>query len=629
LAWENRALKEFPNDREILEKKVGTCETLKRYGEAATTAERLVRMAPSNQVYRQQVAEYYILSGRQNMRDQEYDSALANFDKVLIYQPNNYLAISYAADILAQQKKYDEALDMIDQGLNNNPDDENLMLKRTVVLQDAGLLEEATKQADVLYTNNPENERYKNLVVDVKTAYGKNLMAVEDYDGAREVYREILAVQPTNSDALNGMINLESGTQHFDSALYYANRALEPDPTNRDLLLKKSSVYESQKKYIDAYAITGLLMKRYPYNSKIKQAYIIQVLASGAEYNKQEKYDSALVEFYKVLAVNPRDSNALNYASNILLEKNLNDSALATANRASRYYPNSEMFIFKRAVILEKMKEYEQASLAADSVVAINPTLRNIDFADALKARALKNQLGFMFLYTMFDSASNLTRANIATIQYMRYTKWGSIGGRFNLAGRSQGTGVQGDFDINYNHSLKWTSYGNAAISNDIVFPSLKLGYSLYYNYKKTYTHEAGLRYLRFNNLDIGSASLVLASTRYLGDFWATLRYYGTVQTGNSTLYHSLQLSLRQYLTAGTEYVTASAGFGSTPDEFSRNFQLTENLGITTYNFGMGYHRIFRYRNTFSITGTWYNQKLNSGFYRNQYDLFFMFLRKF
>ncbi|TAE86700.1 MAG: YaiO family outer membrane beta-barrel protein [Bacteroidetes bacterium] len=629
LAWENRALKELPNDREILEKKVGTCETLKRYGEAAATSERLVRMSPSNQVYRQQTVEYYLLSGRQNMKEQEYDSALANFDKALYYNPNNYLAISYAADILAQQKKYDEALDMIDKGLNDNPDDENLMFKRTIVLEQAGLLEEASKQADALYQAKPNNKRYENLAVDVKTAYGKSLMSIEDYDGAREVYREILYIQPNNIDALNGMINLESGTQRYDSALYYANRALEPDPNNRDLLLKKSSVYESQKKYTEAYSITYDLMKRYPYNGKIKQAYIIQVLASGAEFNKREKYDSALYEFNKVLAISPRDSNALNYAANIYLEKNQDDSALALTNKALKYYPGSEQFTFKRAIILEKMKRYPEASLAADSVVAINPTIRNVDFADALKAKALKNSLGFMFLYSMFDSASNLTRANIATLQYIRYFKRGSIGGRLNMAGRTTGTGVQGDFDINYIHSPKYTSYGNIGISNNVVFPSLKLGYSLFYNYKKTYTHEVGLRYLRFDLLDVGSTSLLVASTRYFGDFWATLKYYGTVQTGNTDIFHSGQLSLRQYLTADYEYVTASAGVGSTPDEFSRNFQLTENLGITTYNFGMGYTRLFRYRNTFSITGTWYNQKLNSGFFRNQYDLFFMFLRRF
>lgn len=627
LIYENKALAAYPNDLEILEKKAGTLEILQRYSDAAHTSERLYRLSPRNNDYRNMVIEFNLLSGRQNMKQLEYDSALANYNKVLAIAPGNYDAIVYSADVYAQQKKYDEALDRIDMGLNQNPDDERLLFKRAVVLQDAGLLDLAAQQAMQLHKMKRRDKRYENLVIDIKTVYAKNLMAVDDYDGAREEYRTILKLQPNNTDALNGMINLESGSHRFDSALYYTDLALLNNPNDRDLLLKKSSVLEAKQEYIEAYTITGNLMQRYPYNSKIKQTHIEQLLASGGAYNKRLAYDSALTEFYKVLEINPRDSNALNYASNILSEKNENDSALHLINKALYYYPSNELFTFKRAVILEKKKEYEAASLAADSLVLINPSLRNIDFADALKARALKNQMGFMFLYTTFDSASTLSRANIATVQYTRFTKRGSYTGRLNMAGRTIGTGLQVELDVNYNHSLKWFSFGSAGISNNIVFPSIKLAYSLNYNYKKTYTFEAGVRYLRFNNNDVNLYSGLGSVTRYYGDFWANLRYFGLYQ--GTQLFHAATISGRQYINAGTEYVTAAVGIGNSPDEFSRNFRILDNLGVRTYSFSMGYTKIYRYRNTFSFTGTWYNQELSSGFYRNQYDLFFMFLRKF
>jgi YaiO family outer membrane protein len=270
---------------------------------------------------------------------------------------------------------------------------------------------------------------------------------------------------------------------------------------------------------------------------------------------------------------------------------------------------------------------FSNHSLAADSLVIINPSFRNIDFADALKARALKNQMGFMFLYTTFDSASNISRANIATIQYTRFTKKGSYTGRLNMAGRSIGTGLQVEMDVNYNHNIKWFSFASAGVSNNIVFPSYRIAYSLNYNYKKTYTFEAGIRYLRFNNLDVNLISGIGSVTRYYGDFWANLRYFSIAQ--GPQLFHAATLSGRQYITAGNEYVTAAVGFGNSPDEFSRNFQILENLGIRTYSFSMGYTKIYRYRNTFTFTATWYNQQLPSGFFRNQYDIFFMFLRRF
>ncbi len=627
LAYENKGLQAYPNDVELLQKRVGTLVVLQRYSDAANTSQRLYRMSPNNPNYREMVIENNMLSGRQNMRQLEYDSALVNFNNILVVQPNNYDAIAYSADVLAKQKKYDESLERLDRGLANNPDDERLLFKRAVILQDAGIYDLAAQQALALNNQYPKEKRYEDLVVDIKTVYAKNLMALDDYDGAREEYRTILVYQPKNMDALNGMINLESGSQRYDSALYYADLALLNYPDNRDFLLKKASVLQSQKNYIDAYYITGYLMDKYPYNSKIKATHIELLLASGNDFNKKQDYNNAFTEFQKVLAINPRDSNALNYATNILMERNSTDSALNMVNKALYYYPANETFTFKRALILEQQKDYVRASQVADSLVLINPSLRNIDFADALKARALKNQLGLMFLYTTFDSAGTVSRANIATLQYSRFTPWGSYTGRLNMAGRAIGTGLQVELDLSVNHTKKWNSFATGGLSNDIVFPSLRLGYTLSYNYKKTHTLEAGLRYLRFNRLGLDLISGVLGVTRYYDDFWGTIRYYPMFQ--GTQIYHTVTFSGRTYLTPATEYVSAGIGIGNSPDEFSRNFVIISNLRVKTYSFNMGYTKIYRYRNTFSVTGTWYNQELLSGYYRNQYDIFFMFLRKF
>lgn len=627
LFYENQALKSYPNDEELLQKKAGTLETTKRYSEAAVVTRQLVRQHPGNREYRQMYIDMHLLSGRQNMKTQENDSALADYQRVLAISPGNYEAISYSADILTQQKKYDEALDMIDEGLSVKPRDESLMFKRAVVLADAGQLDLAGQQAYELYLVDPQNERYRNLAIDIKTANGRKMMQIDDYDGAREEFTTVLEIQPTNADALNGLINLESATAHYDTALHYVNLALEPDSTDRELLLKKSSILEARKEYIAAYTITGDLRERYPYNTKIRQAHIDLLLASGREYNKSEKFDSALIEFNKVLEIAPRDSNALSLSANSLLALNDDDSALNVTNRALRYYPGNEHFTFKRAVILEKMKEYALASLAADSVAKMSPTPDNIDFADRIKALSLKNQFGVMFVYTMFDSASAVSRASIGTLQYMRYIKRGSFGFRLNMAGRPNGTGLQLEGDLNYIHNKKWYSYATAGIANDLVFPSLRLGYSINHNFWRNYTAELGLRYLQFDSIDVQLLAVVASLTRYFNDFWLTGRYYPIIF--QSRIYHTGVVTARQFITPGTEWVTAAVGVGNSPDEFSRNFQLAENLGLTTYSFSIGYNKIYKYRNTFSLTGAWYNQQLRSGAFRNQYDIFLMFLRKF
>jgi tetratricopeptide (TPR) repeat protein len=49
-------------------------------------------------------------------------------------------------------------------------------------------------------------------------------------------YNKVLAIDPTNVDALNGIANDLDKLQRYDEALTYYNKVLAIDPTNVDAL---------------------------------------------------------------------------------------------------------------------------------------------------------------------------------------------------------------------------------------------------------------------------------------------------------------------------------------------------------------------------------------------------------
>lgn len=622
LVWTNKALKHYPNDRSFLLKKLSLLETMQRYTQAADMAEKMWRQNPSATGSLQRFIDLRIMSGRSFMNDQQTDSALLEFKKVLDVNPQNIPALNYSINILTSIKNYDSANAIVDRALEYYPDNEAFLLRKTAILQDDGRFTEAAAVSGRLMQLYPQNKRYQTTYIDQLTSNGRLMMQADDYDAAREEFRKVLEIDPRNIDALNNMANLESGSLRYDSALYYVDQALLLNPSSKDQLLKKASILYSLKRYQEAYAITGALKERYPYNNKIRDSYIENVLAAGRADNLAGKPDSALTEFAKVLAIAPRDSSALAYSINILNDRQQYDSALALANRGMQYYPNNEYFTLKRAVILENKKDYTAAALAADSAAHINP-LKNGDYAAYLKSKMYKNQLGLFFLNSTFDSGGVRTHANIATIQYLRFIKKGSIAGRLNFAGRGNGTGLQLEAESEYNHTKDWRSFINVGIANKVVFPAYKIGYSIFHTFKHGWEGELGGRYLNFDT--VSTASLVASVGKYYGDFWVNLRGYLIFQQGSQ--YQSVVLSARQYFDKD-EFIFASLGIGNSPDDFSRNFQLAKNVGSKTYSIGAGYQKTFHYRNTLSLSGTWYNQKLTTGF-RNQYDIYLSYLRKF
>lgn len=623
LAWINNGLKRNPNDQKLLGLKIDVLEADRKFTEAAALAGRLRQLNPSSTDLRNRYTTLKVASGRDYLAQQQYDAAIAELENARQASPSDTTVLDMLANTYIARKDYNRALQALDNALSYYPGNTRFLVKKSGVLAEMGRYDEAAEIAETLLSNYPSDEKYAAALIELRLTSGRLLMQREEYELAKQQFRYVLAQWPGNLDALNYMINLESATNQHDSALLYASQGLQYYPADKELLLKKSAALTELKRYTEANEISYALLQRYPFTLRYRTAYTDGLLQEGVNYNRNNQPDSALQAFRKVLALNKKDSLALQYSLNIYSSRGQHDSALAYAGRGLEYYPNNEFFLQKRTISLESQQRFAEATLAADSLVKLNGSFANTDYANYLRSKTLKNQFGLYYLHTNYDYSNN--RYRMATLEYRRFIKRGSIAGRINYAGRQQGTGIQGELEAYYNHTRSLYSYGIAALSNEVAFPQLRLGYSIFKTFKHGIEAELGVRYLKADS--VSSVSGVVSLAKTFSDFWVNGRAYFI--SDSPDFYTSFNLTSRYYMNRGQDFLSVFAGLGTSPDDRSRLIAFPQLSGLLTRSVGAGYQKTIKYRNTLGITGTWINQKIADNQFQDQYDIYLMFLRKF
>ncbi len=643
LMWMNVGLKRNPNDHELLKKKMGTLESLRNYGAAASIAERFYKESP-NQGTKEHFLEMKLLSAKAYMNDQAYDTAIKALRVILYYDHNNMTAINYLVSCYLQEKRYDDALQVIDDALERNHDDEQLLFKKAGILESNQRYEDAAAISGRLLQKHHDNRQYLVSLVEQSLAAGRQSMQYDDYYNTLKILKEVLDAQPDNVDALNYMINIQTALKQYPAALQFVDQALRYYPESTDFLFKKSVVLADARQFQEAYAISGQLYGNFPYNVRFKTAYVDQLIGSGRQYLSNNNADSALIEFRKALAEAPADTIPLYYTINLLTQTKQYDSALLLIYHGRFFYPTNPYFLTKRALIMEDLKRWNEAWLSEDTLLKMNPFDQKVaDYDLYLYSHTLKNEIGLMYLHSVLqDSLGKRQVSGIATIQYTRRWNGGQITGRINYSGRFNGTGFQYEAEANINHKKKSYSWIDAAFSpNTRIFPDFRFGYSFYHSFKHDYTGEIGIRYMYTSNYNGASyITPVIGLSKEINDFYMNLRvspiFANYTGTPNKT-YFSAVYTARCYLRENrTEFFSFLAGYGNAPDDISREaFFVVKPLASSNQNFntisvGAGYQRQLFYRTTIAINGTWYNLQSNGqNYFQNQYNIFVTLLRRF
>lgn len=220
--------------------------------------------------------------------------------------------------------------------------------------------------------------------------------------GAEALYRDILASDPQNADALRLL-----GTAHFQrgdhaGGIRLVGLSLEINPHQPVALSNYGAALQALKRYDEALAsfskaialnpgygdayinrgVTLHTLKRYDEAlASYDKAVALQPNHPEAHYNRGlvlhllKRHEEALASYDKAIALKPDHADAFNNRGHTLhVLKRVNDS-LASYERAIALRPGFAEAWYYRGIIMQETKRYEEALASYQKAVALDPDI--------------------------------------------------------------------------------------------------------------------------------------------------------------------------------------------------------------------------------------------------------------
>jgi predicted O-linked N-acetylglucosamine transferase (SPINDLY family) len=234
---------------------------------------------------------------------------------------------------------------------------------------------------------------------------------------AERSYRDVLAREPDQFDALNllGAVRAQQG--HFGEGADLLRRALGIKPDSMQALLNLgfalinlNQAAEAETTFTKALALhPGLVQAFYGRGLALsmlgrqqdalasfdraltlKRDFVEALFSRGAILANFGKVESALADFDAALAIAPNSAEALNNRGNALRSLGRHQEALASFDKALALNPGYFEAICNRGVTFAELNRWEEAIASYDAALAINPSYAPAHYNRGNALQALK-----------------------------------------------------------------------------------------------------------------------------------------------------------------------------------------------------------------------------------------------
>ena len=219
---------------------------------------------------------------------------------------------------------------------------------------------------------------------DLKMLMGKYYHHHKQYDKARYELKKALDQNPNNVEAKQVLINVETESGRYSSAICYVNELLEVTPYWKALWLKKIELYKYQGNIVEANRLSKRVKQIYSYaydDDELKgvQEDLAYNLEMEADAKRGEgNYDEAVLIRKSLLSEQPGNStHYLNLINDYLRAGDYN-SAMIYVERGLNQFPGDMAFVNKKAGILAEQKRYNELLAFLQQQMRVNnsPTIR-------------------------------------------------------------------------------------------------------------------------------------------------------------------------------------------------------------------------------------------------------------
>jgi tetratricopeptide (TPR) repeat protein len=339
-----------------------------KYSDALTVYQKLTDLMPDDSDNYLRIAQIY-------RELHQLDKAEENLVKARQYNPGSLEVLYNEAMIYEAQGRYDDAIRVLSDSITGVKSQSAVQPSRrrslAILYQQLGMLyRDVQNYQAAVYTfqelghlGDEEDHRARLLIMDT-------YRLAKDMPKALQAGREAMAKYPNDAAIKSSQALLLGENQQTDEAVKLLETDLKGTPADRDTYLNLSQVYERGRRYSDAEqaARKAESFSAEPHDNETAW------LLLGAVYERQKQFDKAENEFKKVLDVNPKNAQVLNYYGYMLADRGVRlDEAQDLIQRAVDQEPFNGAYLDSLGWVYYKQNKLDEAEIQLRKAVEHEP----------------------------------------------------------------------------------------------------------------------------------------------------------------------------------------------------------------------------------------------------------------
>lgn len=389
LQYTNRALEELPEDRELIDKKIGLLEQLGRHEQAILFINTKVDKAKFPDIHRTTLPYLMQQSAAFNENNDPYE-----LNKKLVEIGGNSDALDYVINTALGRGYYIDARYFLDKALKRSPDSKKYLIKEMELYKATLDTENYEKAVLVLHEKFPADADITYAYNDVMYDRAKDYVVNRQFTLALPIFEELVSSPDFQKEAEQQIFGIYLEQGQFDEALDQIDKLIALDPNNPEYLLKKSTLYQKMDLYDDALEITSALEQQYPLNLRYPSLFVEQSEAYATYLMREQRYGQVLPVVEEGLKRENNNKRLLDLAINASsaipdYPKGINYSLSALS-----FYPNNKDFKLKLSNLYALNEQYQESETILDSLAVIYKYDRKIKnaLAEVLFFKAKKQE---------------------------------------------------------------------------------------------------------------------------------------------------------------------------------------------------------------------------------------------
>ena len=366
-----------------------TYEQMKDFNLAAETYKKALSLQPDNDELKKQLAATYLMADKM-------EDARKLYEEIAAEDPKDFNSRLRLSQIFRQQNLMDKAWAEHNKAKEIEPSNLEIKFNEVNLFEGQGKIDEAAAALKDLLTAtkkgtySPAEKQNRAILIE---RMGLMLRNNEQYARAIDVFKQLVELDPANGPrAAAQIVDTHRQAREFQKAVDEADAALKKFPKDRMIQFVRASALGELGRTADAVQSLKALMDGKPsdretyltiaqiydraknYTEMAKAIDAAEKLNStkeemegihftrGAMYEKQKKFDTAEVEFRKVIEMNPSNASALNYLGYMFADRNQKlPEARAMVQKALEIDPDNGAYLDSLGWVAFRQAKYEEA----------------------------------------------------------------------------------------------------------------------------------------------------------------------------------------------------------------------------------------------------------------------------